>query len=317
MVVAAGFFLLKVFLLLPIWLTAHNKNNCRGFSMFYRSSIELDFSFLWQALGVLLLAGIALGSLMPGSVTPPGFSFPHFDKVQHLLAYALLTAWYLVVFPMRYNIILVPLFALGLGVAIEWLQGMTGYRDASWADAVADAAGILFGVIFLVRPLALLLSRIERALGAKPAKSHRRKRRLRHRALWQIVGLHLAVALLITAFMPIQISSIGIPHIDKIVHFATYGGLTAWFLVVTRNHQIKVMVVIGMLLLSISTELLQGVTSFGGEPSVLDAAADAMGILLASFLAMAPLKRTLLAIEYYLMPRSDNSSRRRRRPATS
>ncbi|MGV6818770.1 MAG: VanZ family protein [Thiotrichales bacterium] len=286
--------------------------------MLHRSCIELEFAFLWQALGVLLLGGIALGSLLPGSVMPAGFSLPHFDKLQHLLAYALLTAWYLVVFPGRYNVILVPLFALGLGVALEWLQGMTGYRESSGADVIADAGGILFATVFLVRPLQLMLVQVERALGAKAsAGSPRRRRRLRHRALWQIVGMHLAVALLITAFMPIQISSIGIPHIDKIVHFATYGGLTAWFLVVTRNHQIRVLILIGLLLLSISTEWLQGVTSFGGEPSVLDAAADAAGILLASFLAMAPLRRALLAVERYLLPGSAGSSRRRTRSASN
>ena len=34
---------------------------------------------------------------------------------------------------------------LGLGALIEVAQGLTGYRDASWADLAADALGVALG----------------------------------------------------------------------------------------------------------------------------------------------------------------------------
>ena len=67
-----------------------------------------------------------------------------------------------------------------------------------------------------------------------------------------------------------------------------------------------------MLALSITLEALQGMTWFGGEPSLFDVAADLVGITIACIVVISPLKGLLLRIERRLLkPR-----RRRRRRRT-
>lgn len=273
-----------------------------------QSTDKLAYPYLWQGLAVILLAAIALGSLAPISIRNVGFSIPNIDKLQHLAAYALLTAWYRVVFPGRYNDVAIPAFVLGIGALLEWLQGMTGYRDASMGDMLANTIGTIIAAVFLTQPLLQGLLRIEKLFSG--TRYTRKRRSLRYRAIWQIIGMHLAVVLLISAFTPLELGGIGIPHIDKIIHFFTYGGLTAWFLLVTRIMQAKLLIILAMCVLSISVEMLQGLTRFGGEPSALDAAADAAGILLATLFIISPLRKLLVGLERLFRPK--NTLRRRR-----
>ena len=280
----------------------------------HRPTTTLKYANLWQAMAVLILAAIAIGSLAPISLRLPGSPIPHFDKILHFCAYALLTGWYLAVFPGRYTRILIPSLALGFGVLLEWLQGMTGYRDASLGDAAADLGGILLASLLIVTPLQHGMAAFEQLfLGAPSAEkqSPRKRQSLKHRGLWQIIGLHLAAALLISALTPIQLNDIPIPQIDKILHFVAYGTLTAWFLVVTRSRRFKILIPLAMLILSVSSELMQGITRFGGDPSVFDALADTAGILIASLIVISPLKQLLISLERLFHPHSSHRRKRR------
>ena len=98
---------------------------------------------LWLAVFWLaVLAGIT-ASLLPGPQLPEPW-FPGSDKLQHVLAYAVLfllgrqagyrSTWGL------------PLGLLALGVAIELAQdAFTATRSAEWLDGLADAVGIAVG----------------------------------------------------------------------------------------------------------------------------------------------------------------------------
>lgn len=264
---------------------------------------------------MMLLAAIALGSLAPVSFSLPGPTIQHFDKVLHFCAYALLTAWYLVVFPGRYTFIAIPVLMLAIGISIEWLQGLTGYRDASVADALANMGGILVASWLIAPLLQRMLLHIEQLSGAAPGNIPNKppSPQLRHRALWQILGMHIALAVLISAFMPIEVERIPVTHIDKLLHFSVYGALTAWFLLVFPHRKIRILTPVVMIILSISVELMQGLTSFGGEPSLYDAMADTLGILFACLLVISPLKQTLLQLErLFFRPRLRVKSQSRR-----
>lgn len=272
---------------------------------------RLQYLVYWRILGVLLLAVIALGSLAPLSFSLPGAPIPHFDKLVHSAAYGMVTAWYLVVFPSRFSTLIVPGVMLVIGALIEWLQGLTGYRDASIADAVANLSGIVLASWLITPLLRGMLLWIElRMSGVATGGSRYRTAgpQLRHRALWQMVGLHLVLALLITGFTPIELGAIPIPHIDKLLHFVTYGVLTAWFLLAFSQRKMWILTMLVMMLLSISVELMQGLTGFGGTPSLFDALADTLGILLACILVIVPLKQILLKFERLFF-----RSRRRRK----
>jgi VanZ family protein len=100
---------------------------------------------LYIALGLLSLAALTWLSLSPAP--PQGPDLPYGDKGGHLLAYGLLMAWWGQLAerpPWRWGL------ALGLivfGGAIEILQGLGGVRQAEWADAAANALGVLLGAM--------------------------------------------------------------------------------------------------------------------------------------------------------------------------
>jgi len=101
----------------------------------------------WLAAGLALMALIVWGSLTP---TPPHIELPlpDFDKVEHLGAYLLLTAWFSAALPRRWLWVTVS-FAV-LGGAIEILQGYTG-RDPEWGDWLADCIGVAAGAWYPAR----------------------------------------------------------------------------------------------------------------------------------------------------------------------
>lgn len=96
----------------------------------------------WVAAGVALLVLVIWGSLtpsLPDLHLPP---IPQFDKLEHIGAYLLLTAWFSAAYPRRWPWVAVG-FALFGGV-IEFLQGYTG-RDPDWFDWFADCIGAGLG----------------------------------------------------------------------------------------------------------------------------------------------------------------------------
>ncbi len=95
----------------------------------------------WTALGV-----VVIGSLMPNPQLP---DFRWSDKVFHTGAYAVLMVLFHDAYRPHRNLSVVAL--IGLGVALEWAQGLTGYRYADPWDATANAAGALTGWWFTLR----------------------------------------------------------------------------------------------------------------------------------------------------------------------
>ena len=86
-----------------------------------------------------LMAAILILSLLP--IEHPDIS-PN-DKLNHLIAYGgLMIAGYLGYRNVRWIIPVVFSF----GVLVELLQGLTGYRYMSFADVLANGAGIVVGV---------------------------------------------------------------------------------------------------------------------------------------------------------------------------
>jgi len=69
------------------------------------------------------------------------------DKVNHLIAYfSLMVLGYLAYKRYRY----VTLGVIGWGIMIEILQGQTSYRMFSYADVLANSAGVVLGCAAIV-----------------------------------------------------------------------------------------------------------------------------------------------------------------------
>ena len=107
--------------------------------------------------GVALLTYLSLVNVA-GDV-----SVAHADKYGHVAAYAVLTFWFMQLYDDARSRLLVVVGLFALGVALEILQYLTGYRSMEAGDAAADAIGIALGWLAGPPRTLNLLERLERA----------------------------------------------------------------------------------------------------------------------------------------------------------
>ena len=92
-----------------------------------------------------MFAAIATGSLVPASDLPAS-AFDGMDKLEHLLGYAVLSGWSVLLFAARPARIAALLGVVAFGIVIEGAQGaFTATREPDALDAAANAAGALLG----------------------------------------------------------------------------------------------------------------------------------------------------------------------------
>jgi VanZ family protein len=113
---------------------------------------------VWLALGWLWVIVIFYLSLTPHPPEP--VQFWNVDKLEHALAYALLMLWFCQLAYARARLAAV---FIAMGVGIEFLQGMTGYRYFEYADMLANSSGVLLGWWLANRPAGRILVWIEAA----------------------------------------------------------------------------------------------------------------------------------------------------------
>lgn len=115
----------------------------------------------WHGVGWFGVASLLYLSLAPG---PPEIGFEYGDKLTHALAYATLMYWWsqLLVIARQRRWLAAGL--IGLGIAIEYVQGWTGWRTFDYLDMLANAGGVLSGVVLaaLTPNLPALAGRIRR-----------------------------------------------------------------------------------------------------------------------------------------------------------
>lgn len=100
----------------------------------------------WLALGWLWVAVVVYLSLTPSPPEPVRIS--GIDKLEHALAYCLLMLWFCQVYVRRTQRLFVAALLIAQGVAVEFLQEMTGYRYFEFADMLANAAGVMLGWVW-------------------------------------------------------------------------------------------------------------------------------------------------------------------------
>ena len=102
-----------------------------------------------------MLLAVAVVSLVP--IDGGGVN----DKLGHLLTYAVLAGWFAGI-ARSLPVLFASLAALvGYGILIEFLQGLTGYRYAEFADVVANTMGCVIGGLVYLTPLNRGLHRLE------------------------------------------------------------------------------------------------------------------------------------------------------------
>jgi VanZ family protein len=97
---------------------------------------------VWIAFGLCFIALVVYLSL---TADPLQIDLPMPFKVGHVTAYAWLMLWFSQVVRSVRSRGLLALALVGLGVALEFAQGMTGYRTFSYSDMLDDGIGVAVG----------------------------------------------------------------------------------------------------------------------------------------------------------------------------
>ena len=118
--------------------------------------------WLWAGLWMLAIALVVVGSLLPGKDLPQVHVN---DKVEHFLAYALLSAGAVQLFARRLSWGFVCVVLVLMGIGIEYMQAQMGLgRMLDRNDALANAVGVLIGLATAFTPLRDALLRLDRRL---------------------------------------------------------------------------------------------------------------------------------------------------------
>ena len=105
----------------------------------------LKYRSAWLVGGLLLVGLVVYLSLTPHPPEP--LSFSQSDKLEHCFAYASLSLWFCQLFLQDRQRITVIVALVTLGVVIEILQGLSGYRYFEYADMLANSVGVLLGFL--------------------------------------------------------------------------------------------------------------------------------------------------------------------------
>ena len=119
----------------------------------------LKYRRAWLVAGMLLVGLVVYLSLIPHPPEP--LSFPQSDKLEHGFAYASLSLWFCQLYLRGRQRIAVVVALVTLGVVIEILQGLSGYRYFEYADMLANSVGVLLGVLLARTPLGRVFVLIE------------------------------------------------------------------------------------------------------------------------------------------------------------
>ena len=115
---------------------------------------------IWLLLGWGMVFAVFVLSLIPVDVDLG----ENRDKLAHFVAYASMVFWFAMLFEGRARQAAIAIAFAAMGVAIEFLQGMTDYRSFEVADMIANGIGAALGWGLAQTPLRNALAWAERLL---------------------------------------------------------------------------------------------------------------------------------------------------------
>ena len=121
---------------------------------------QLRFLILWLTVGWLFVGGIIFFSLIPSP--PETLSFHGGDKLIHLTIYAVMMLWFGFIYLPGRKYMIHGLTFISLGILLEVIQGILGYRSFEYLDMLSNAIGVLIGWVLSRTPLSSFLYNVER-----------------------------------------------------------------------------------------------------------------------------------------------------------
>lgn len=113
---------------------------------------------MWQAIGFALVVFVVYQSLTPA---PVEVELGEGNRLGHLAAYGTLMGWYSHLHERRGTRITLALALVVMGITLEFIQGITGYRTLDPADALANTIGVGMGWLLAPPRLPNLLTLAE------------------------------------------------------------------------------------------------------------------------------------------------------------
>jgi len=127
---------------------------------------DLRFGNAWLAVGVGLVLLVVYLSLTPDPVHvvdgPEGFD------LQHFAAYFTLMFWWAQLVRPGWPRVVAGLALVGMGIGLEFVQGMTDYRTFDPLDMRANAIGVAAAYFLALGPLGRGLALLEARLARSP-----------------------------------------------------------------------------------------------------------------------------------------------------
>lgn len=117
---------------------------------------------LWLIAWILMLKATLIVCVIP--LSGPRSPLPHLDKLEHLLGYAVLSAWAGMIFASARARTAAAFGLVLMGAGIEALQSLLPWRSADALDLVANTLGVVLGMLVCLTPLPRWLQRVDRAL---------------------------------------------------------------------------------------------------------------------------------------------------------
>jgi|SRR5579859_353569 len=112
--------------------------------------MPLRFKRIWIVIGIGFVILVVYLSLTPD---PPDLGAPEGSKIGHLLAYGWLMLWFAQFHRAAGPRLLLAAALCALGIALEYLQGMTDYRGFEYSDMLINSTGIAVGLALAYTPL--------------------------------------------------------------------------------------------------------------------------------------------------------------------
>ncbi|NND89771.1 MAG: VanZ family protein [Granulosicoccus sp.] len=121
-------------------------------------------------------------------------------------------------------------------------------------------------------------------------------RHLRFQRVWLCIGILLLLLVLVGSVIPIPAPVRSIMLHDKVAHTLAYAGLMGWFAQIFRHDLTRLILVVGLVMMGVGIEFLQGMTG-SRQFDVLDMVANTSGVVLAWGLAYTWVGNTLVWVE--------------------
>jgi len=125
--------------------------------MFSRNP-DLKYKSLWLSIGYLLVGYVIYSSLTP---SPIEVDINYFDKYAHTFGYFVLMGWFMQIYHAKKSVLFCAIILISMGVGLEFVQGMTGYRYFDLNDMLANASGVFLAWVLVKTPFPIILYRIE------------------------------------------------------------------------------------------------------------------------------------------------------------